>query len=172
MAYTYNQGDSHLNPETALVLNYIGRIGGRGAPLANRLFNTLYLASDENGEVVSTRAAIAEYLGCNLGNAGTATKLLAEAGIIEYRLSRSKSGNLYRFNPQAISTGKKYQHIFKKLADVETGESARLHKVEFAEEFKRLCRRYNGNQLNKKMIAEERKLFKMITSQTTQLHTL
>jgi hypothetical protein len=172
MAYTYNQGDSHLNPETALLLNNISRIGGRGAPLTNKLFNALYLASDENGEIVSTRAAIAEYLECNLGNAGTATKLLSEAGLIEYKLSRGRSGNLYRINPQAISTGKKFQHLYKKLADVETGESTRLHKVELAEEFKRLCRRYNGNQLNTKMIAAERKLFKLITSQTTQLHTL
>ena len=172
MKYVYLEKDSHLNPEAMLVLSQILRKGGRGANTASILLNLLYLASDENGEVLATRSALAEFAGCATTIVSAATKLLSDSGLVEYQLSRAKCGSLFRLNPHAVSVGRKYKHSYVELVNSETGEISKKREVEFAEEFKRLCRRYNGNQLNKKMIAEERKLFKLITSQTTQLHTL
>ena len=169
MKNVYQHKDSHLNPQTMLLLAQISRQGGRGATAATVVFNTLFLASDENGEVTATRSALAGCTSCSLAITSAAVKRLVEVGLIEYRLSRAKSGSLFRLNPHAISVGKKYQHRYVELVNSETGEITKKREVEFTEEYKRLCRRYNGNQLNKKMIAAEKKLLDGFVETSSQL---
>lgn len=164
--------DSHLNPEAIMVLNQITKKGGRGATTATVIFNLLYLAADENGEVTTTRAALAEYSGSAPAIVSAAIKVLSAAGLIEYKLSRSKSGSLFRLNPRAVSVGKKYHHLYFEHANVETGEISKKRSVEYANEFKRLCERYDGNHLCPKMITAERKVLKRIVENSAHIFKL
>ena len=158
MKQIYQHKDSHLNPEALMVMNQILRNGGAGAASAILIFDLLYLTSNDDGEVNATRAKLAAAAGVSLNSVSSGIKELDRSGLIEYKLSRGKSGNLYRLNPMAVCVGAKFFHHWKELADTETGEVRKKKTVEYSENFKRLVSRYHGNPLCGKKIAAEKKL--------------
>ena len=156
MKQNFQHEDVHLNPETIMVLNQIRKAKSRGATAAQIIYNLVILIVDDNGELNFTRTGLSEATGISASDVSKGIKELADAGLIEYRLSRTRSGSLIRLNPKAISVGAKYAHSYRKVADIETGEVLKKREVQKAEAFNRLCRRYNGNPLCAKKIAAEK----------------
>ena len=163
MRRIFQHGDVHLNPETIMILNQIRKSKSRGATAATVLYNLIILIADDNGEINVTRQSLADATGISVSDVSKGIKELHEAGLVEYRLSRSVAGSLIRINPYSMSVGAKYTHSYKELADIETGEVLRKREVEMAENFKRLCRRYNGNPLCAKKIAAEKAFIKNLS---------
>lgn len=142
-----------MNPESFMIINAVMKKRGAGTSTAIPLFNLLLLGCDNYGEIVSNRSALSNVLDVNLKVITAATRILCDVGLIEYR--RGSATNLYRINPAAVSTGRKYYHEYRELVDQDSGEVFRKREVGFSEDYKKLLRRYGGKELDKKLIAAE-----------------